>query len=1372
MKPNANVKSMGNSAVSLLLALAALFGSVSAIQGAIRTWDGSYSIYWSAAANWVENDPPSPGDDLVFPAGAANLHNYNNLGHDTYASITFTGSGYTLDGLTGSETIGLSGGIDTTAAGSVNTIKLNIDLGSSQNFDASSSTAILYVNGDVDLGSYTLTLYGSGSVHIGGVVSGTGGITKSGYSSTHWLEGAAQNSYTGPTVVEHGTLMLAKTSGNAVKYGSLTVGNDLSGADTAIVREQVNYQIGDSVPSTINSDGWLDVDDYIDTVGAITFNGGHAGSSATGLLRLGGNVTANAATSEALFDGNVYISGTRMFNVANGTPGYDLRVNAVVTDGGLIKTGSGNMALYGASTYTGATTVNEGGLYVRNNSALGTTAGGTTATGTGFIYLVGNSVLGEPLTLNRPASSGIVLYASSTSLWSGDIVLDEDARISCSGSLELGGIISGAGGITFSGAGDLILSGSANNVYTGPTVVQDGRLLMDKTSPYWAVGYGSLTVGDSSGAEESAIARELGSYQLASIPITVNEDGLLDLNNFSDTVGNSLTLNGGDVETGIGTITLGANSQITAGSSWPPSHVSGNINVGSGACTVTVPDLLYFDASVSGSANITKTGGGYMYLMSSNSFTGTMTVDQGILETKDPWSLGSDAAGTYVNNAARLGVHTHIGNETLTMNSSYGNGAIVSSGFYIPPGSNSWAGAVTLLQDTTIAVVSGYVMNVSGPIDGAGGLVKMREGVLTLSGIGHNTFDGDVMVEEGLLQMDKSGQSIPHSLVIGGNDPGDPGAVARQLDVNEIYDHVTINTSGTYDLDGNNETIRDLNLNGGADIDTGSAILTVINDVNVDPLGGTNVVSEIDGQLEFIGGGTQNLNVADTPSSSGGDVSELKLHAAVSGSASLRKDGEGTLWLSSSNSFTGAMVVDNGILFISNPGSLGSTVQGLSVNNDATLLIVNTHVGGESLTLNSTGTPGWNTVSARQISGWSGPVTLQSTANIYVSDEFDISGSIGGLSGLMKWGTGTLTYSGSAANTYLGVTYVNQGTLELGKTILDGAVPGLLVIGDGAGGAEADVVRLTRNNQIANSADVTITSSGLFDLDNYYDRMNAVTGSGSVELDAGHLIAGHNNSIFIFNGMVSGSGYLWKVGSGIWTLTADNTYSGITRVETGSLIVNGSQPSSDVYVYPTGTLGGIGTVGEIDSDGSVAPGTSAGQLSSGSAGLQSGSTFNVELDGYTGVDYDQLDVGGSVKLGNPDLAVVWGFVPALGDSFTIIDNDGTDAVAGTFNGLAEGASLVAGNVTLQVTYAGGTGNDVVLSATDVQPLEKLQIISIDMSGGSANLEWMGGVPFFVVEKKSSLTNATWTAVTAPTRSFVGSVPAATSNGFYRVTGGN
>jgi hypothetical protein len=55
----------------------------------------------------------------------------------------------------------------------------------------------------------------------------------------------------------------------------------------------------------------------------------------------------------------------------------------------------------------------------------------------------------------------------------------------------------------------------------------------------------------------------------------------------------------------------------------------------------------------------------------------------------------------------------------------------------------------------------------------------------------------------------------------------------------------------------------------------------------------------------------------------------------------------------------------------------------------------------------------------------------------------------------------------------------------------------------------------------------------------------------------------------------------------------------------------------------------------------------------------------------------------------------------VGNSFTILKNDGTDLINGTFLNQPQGSSYTVGNYTFQISYTGGTGNDVTLTVTSV-----------------------------------------------------------------------
>ncbi len=111
----------------------------------------------------------------------------------------------------------------------------------------------------------------------------------------------------------------------------------------------------------------------------------------------------------------------------------------------------------------------------------------------------------------------------------------------------------------------------------------------------------------------------------------------------------------------------------------------------------------------------------------------------------------------------------------------------------------------------------------------------------------------------------------------------------------------------------------------------------------------------------------------------------------------------------------------------------------------------------------------------------------------------------------------------------------------------------------------------------------------------------------------------------------------------------------------------------------------------------VAPRATAQLTETGNYAQSSTATLAGDINGTTpGSLYDQLIVNGTVSL-NGTLSVNPNFTSASQQTFTIIDNDGADAVTGTFTGLAEGAIFQAGGKTFRISYTGGTGNDVTLT---------------------------------------------------------------------------
>jgi autotransporter-associated beta strand protein len=174
-----------------------------------------------------------------------------------------------------------------------------------------------------------------------------------------------------------------------------------------------------------------------------------------------------------------------------------------------------------------------------------------------------------------------------------------------------------------------------------------------------------------------------------------------------------------------------------------------------------------------------------------------------------------------------------------------------------------------------------------------------------------------------------------------------------------------------------------------------------------------------------------------------------------------------------------------------------------------------------------------------------------------------------------------------------------------------------------------------------------------------------------------------------------------KTGAGTLVVSAASTFSGLT-VDGGKLQVDADLSGQAAAVSSGGTLAGSGTVGAVTvaSGGALSPGDSPGTLNTGDLSLAAGATLAEEVDGTGAGQFDVVAVTGAVGLGGATLSLSLGggFSASVGDSFTIVANDGADAVTGTFAGLAQNATVSAGGYVFTISYVGGDGNDVTLTA--------------------------------------------------------------------------
>lgn len=510
---------------------------------------------------------------------------------------------------------------------------------------------------------------------------------------------------------------------------------------------------------------------------------------------------------------------------------------------------------------------------------------------------------------------------------------------------------------------------------------------------------------------------------------------------------------------------------------------------------------------------------------------------------------------------------------------------------------------------------------------------------------------------------------------------------------------------------------------------------------------------------------TLDMNVALAGSQTFMVTGWLLVSSVVSGGAgaTLTKAGTGTLHLTETNTYAGPTVIAGGQVQLGAAAGLGATSSGTTVRSGAELHLVQSFGSpitvAEPLTL-ANGSLVTTDVPDLAVDTLTGPITLTGGTATFTtaSGTLDITGAIGGGGGLHIGNTvRSVNLGGSASNTFSGpVTVGDLGHLVLAKTGGATAVPsGGLVIDPGASPLVGATAMLGGPDQIADGAPVTVGVQSALDLGDVSDTIGSLAlPGGHVNTSFGILTLGGNvtasTGALVFGQLdlgattrtftVAGTGTgtpdlgvvatiggqpgagLIKAGPGTLGLVLANTYDGPTIVDAGTLLVDGSQPSS-VAAVGAGTLGGSGTTGPLwMPGGTLSPGGDPvlipGSVGSprpaaapavafspailtitGDARLEAGSTYVPELAGTTpGTDYDQLAVTGAVLLEGGTLAPSSDPGIPRGRSFTIIDHRGHGPVQGTFASLPEGASLTAGTKTFRITYRGGDGNDVVLTA--------------------------------------------------------------------------
>jgi autotransporter-associated beta strand protein len=181
---------------------------------------------------------------------------------------------------------------------------------------------------------------------------------------------------------------------------------------------------------------------------------------------------------------------------------------------------------------------------------------------------------------------------------------------------------------------------------------------------------------------------------------------------------------------------------------------------------------------------------------------------------------------------------------------------------------------------------------------------------------------------------------------------------------------------------------------------------------------------------------------------------------------------------------------------------------------------------------------------------------------------FNITGGPGGAASLVIGGGGVDDQSGNRPNFVVGGVSGNLGTLEFTNS----ATAGDAVITTGAFG----ITRFTATSN-GGTAQLVTNIGGVVDLSGLTSSgmsVGSIAGAGSHVLGSKNLTTGSLNTDTEVSGVISGAGgSLTKVGTGVLTLSGNNTYSGGTQLNGGSLMVgNNGALGSGTLAMANGTI--------------------------------------------------------------------------------------------------------------------------------------------------------------------------------------------------------
>jgi autotransporter-associated beta strand protein len=371
----------------------------------------------------------------------------------------------------------------------------------------------------------------------------------------------------------------------------------------------------------------------------------------------------------------------------------------------------------------------------------------------------------------------------------------------------------------------------------------------------------------------------------------------------------------------------------------------------------------------------------------------------------------------------------------------------------------------------------------------------------------------------------------------------------------------------------------------------------------------------------------------------------------------LTMNGSGTLTLSGTNTYTGSNSMNGGTVAITNDNNLGAAANPLSFSNG---------------TLQTTGTFSTSRTISLPTLGATGTFKVTNLADTYT-----INSAISGAGSLGVAGAGTLSLPGTGSYTYTGSTTIGDTST-------------LALSGTGSLATSSGVVA----NATFDVTGVTAASTSIVDLSG--------SSSGAVKLAAKNLTLTNPSSTF--SGVISGvGGSLTKQGSGTFTLSGTNTYTGGTALSAGQITLGNSSGlgTGNLAMSDTTTLGLNNGVSASNSVAIAGSGTgtffvdtgNSGTLSGGISGVGSAvaktgagtltlSTSTNSYSGTTTISAGTLALSGAASIASSPLVTVSGS--------TTFDLSAITASTNIVNLAGSGSVFLGTSKTLVLTNPSGT----------------------------------------------------------------------------------